>query len=84
MRHVDVASLQLLEEVRRFEVFGHGIIQPRDHLVDGLLPALLRVFAALDGAEELTERLLNHVSEIRWNLEINKQMFVLMKSFWDT
>lgn len=46
--------LQLLEKVRRLEVLGDWVVQPRDHLIDGLLPALLRVLAALDGAEEFS------------------------------
>lgn len=62
-------SLQLFEEVRRLEVLGHGVVEPRDHLVDGLLPALLGVLAALDGAEELAQGLLYHVSEVSWHLE---------------
>jgi hypothetical protein len=65
-------SLQLFEEVGRLEVLGHGVVQPRDHLVDGLLPALLRVLPALNGAEELAESLFYHVSEVWWNLQINK------------
>lgn len=56
--------LQLLEEVRRLEVLGHGVVEPRDHLVDGLLPALFRVLAALDGAVKLSQSLFNHISEV--------------------
>lgn len=70
-----VRSLQLFKEVRRLEVLRHGVIEPRDHLVDGLLPALLRVLTALDSAVELAECLLNHVSEVRRNLKINAFSF---------
>lgn len=62
-------SLQLFEKVRRLEVLWHGVVEPRDHLVDGLLPALLGVLAALDGAEELAQGLLDHVSEVGRDLK---------------
>lgn len=62
-------SLQLFEEVWRLEVLGHGVVKSRNHFVDGLLPALLGVLATLNGAEELAESLLDHVSEVGWHLE---------------
>lgn len=64
-RHVAILLLfELLEKVRRLEVLGHGIVEPRDDLVDGLFPRLLRVLAALDRLEELPQRLLNHIPEV--------------------
>lgn len=56
--------LQLLQKVRRLEVLGHGIVHARDDLVDRLLPRLLGVLAALDGAEELAKRLLHDEAEV--------------------
>jgi hypothetical protein len=44
--------LELLQEVGRLEVLGHGVVEARNHLVDGLLPRLFGVLAALDGLED--------------------------------
>lgn len=46
-------SFELLQEVRALEVLRHWIVQPRNHLVDGLLPALLGVLTALNRLEKL-------------------------------
>jgi hypothetical protein len=56
--------LELLQEVRRLEVLGHGVVEARNHLVDGLFPRLFRVLAGLDGLEELAQRLLDHKPEV--------------------
>lgn len=62
--------LQLFQEVGRLEIFRHRIIQPRDDLVNRLLPRLLGVLPALYRAEELSQRLLNDVSEILGHLDM--------------
>lgn len=63
-------SFELLQEVRALEVLRHRIIQPRDHFVDGLLPALLGVLAALDRFEKLFQRLLHNVPEVAGYLKV--------------
>ena len=60
--------LELLQEVGRLEVLGHGVVEARNHLVDGLLPRLFGVLAALDGLEELAQRLLDHEPEVGGHL----------------
>lgn len=69
VRRLFFGLFQLFEKVRRLEVLGYGVIHTGYDLVDGLFPALFGVLAALDGAEELAEGLLHHVSEVRRNLE---------------
>lgn len=63
-------SFELLQEVRALEVLRHRVVQPRDHLVDGLLPALLGVLAALDRFEKLFQRLLHNVPEVAGYLKV--------------
>lgn len=63
-------SFELLQEVRALEVLRHWIVQPRDHLVDGLLPTLLGVLAALDRFEKLFQRLLHNVPEVAGYLKV--------------
>jgi hypothetical protein len=60
--------LELLQEVGRLEVLGHGVVEARNHLVDGLLPRLFGVLAALDGLEELAQCLLDHEPEVGGHL----------------
>lgn len=63
-------SFELLQEVWTLEVLRHRVVQPRDHLVDGLLPALLGVLAALNRFEELFQRLLHDIPEVTGYLKV--------------
>lgn len=65
---VRVTLLKLLQEVGRLEVLGHGVVEARNHLVDGFLPRLFGVLAALDGLEEFAQRLLDHEPEVGGHL----------------
>lgn len=75
----DSTLLQLLKKVGRLEIFRHRIVHARDDLVDWLLPWLLGVLSALDGAEELTQRLLDDKTEVWWNLKATKDRVVEWK-----
>lgn len=69
-RHVAILLLfELLQEVGRLEVLGHGVIESGDDLVDRLLPRLFRVLARRYGLVELAQRLLNDVPEVLRDLE---------------
>lgn len=48
-----VASFELLEEVGRLEVVRQVVVHPGNHLVDRLLPRLLRVLAGHDRLKKL-------------------------------
>lgn len=65
-------SFELLQEVWTLEVLRHRIVQPRDHFIDGLLPALLRVLAALNRFEELFQRLLHNVPKVAGYLKVSR------------
>jgi len=54
---------ELLEPVGRLEVVGHELVEPSDHLVDGLLPRLLAVFLGGDRQVELSQRRLHDEPE---------------------
>ena len=63
-------SHELFQEIRRLEVLGYGVVQPRDHFIDRFLPRLFSVLSTLDRLEELPQGLLDHVPEILRNLSI--------------
>jgi hypothetical protein len=60
----------LLQEVWTLEVFRDRIVQPWNHLIDGFFPRLLRIFAGLNCFEELLERLLDNIPEVRRYLKL--------------
>lgn len=62
--------LQLFQEVWRLEIFRYRIIHSRNDFVDRFLPRLFGVFPALYRAEELSQCLLNNVSEILGHLDM--------------
>ena len=46
---------ELFKPVGRLEIFGHGVVETRDDLVDGFLPRLLLVLLRLDRLEKLAQ-----------------------------
>ena len=55
---------QLLHPVGRLEVFRDGVVHPRNHLVDRLLPRLLHVLVGRQRYVELTQCRLYHEPEV--------------------
>ena len=58
----------MIEKVGRAEVLWHLLVEAGNDLVNGFLPAWLRVLAGLNGLEELAQRLGNDINKRSRNL----------------
>lgn len=63
-----LVSFQVLIEGVCLEQLGHLLVEPRNQLIDGLLPRLLLVALVVDCIKEVSERFLDHLPEHLWKL----------------